>query len=178
MFYFFFWWYWSLNSRLYSCARQALNCLRHSSRSFCDGFLQDRVWRTICLGWLRTSILIFAFCVAMITGVSHWCQTVFTLLSQLQIYRDLFKGDLKCCISISDSEQSCGDKKTMKDICFLKTNLRNKYMKHWEGKKDQNIVNVITGCIYSQRNCMYFLYGAGVVKLDNQFLVLIKPKWK
>jgi hypothetical protein len=32
----------------------------------------DRVSRTICLGWLQTKILlIFAFWVARITGVSH-----------------------------------------------------------------------------------------------------------
>jgi hypothetical protein len=27
---------------------------------FCDGFFQDRVLRTICLGWLQTAILLIS----------------------------------------------------------------------------------------------------------------------
>jgi hypothetical protein len=39
---------------------------------FCDGFLQDRVSKTICLGWLQTSnLLISASCIPRITGVCH-----------------------------------------------------------------------------------------------------------
>jgi hypothetical protein len=35
--------------------------LSHStSPFFCDGFFWDRVLRTICLGWLQTTILISA----------------------------------------------------------------------------------------------------------------------
>jgi hypothetical protein len=49
--------------------------LTHStSPIFVMGFFQDRVLQTICPGWLPTVILlIFAFWVARITGVSHWC---------------------------------------------------------------------------------------------------------
>jgi hypothetical protein len=36
------------------------------------GFFQDRVSGTICPGWLRTMILLIsAFCIARITGISH-----------------------------------------------------------------------------------------------------------
>jgi hypothetical protein len=39
---------------------------------------QDRVLQTICLGWLQTMILLIAaFWVARITGVSHWYLTCF-----------------------------------------------------------------------------------------------------
>jgi hypothetical protein len=42
---------------------------------FCDGFFQDRVSWTICLGWFPTMIsLISASWEARITGMSHWCQ--------------------------------------------------------------------------------------------------------
>jgi hypothetical protein len=38
----------------------------------CDGFFGDRVFQTICPGWLRTSVLwISASWIARITGVSH-----------------------------------------------------------------------------------------------------------
>jgi hypothetical protein len=41
---------------------------------FCDGFFGDRVWRTICLGWLQTAVLLISTSyVARITGVSHQC---------------------------------------------------------------------------------------------------------
>jgi hypothetical protein len=40
---------------------------------FCDGFFQDRGSWTICLGWLRTVILLIsASWVARVIGVSHW----------------------------------------------------------------------------------------------------------
>jgi hypothetical protein len=39
----------------------------------CDGFFQDRVSRTICLGWIWTMILLIAASwVARITGMNHW----------------------------------------------------------------------------------------------------------
>jgi hypothetical protein len=39
---------------------------------YCEGFFQDRVSRTICLGWLGTVILLISTSwVAKITGVSH-----------------------------------------------------------------------------------------------------------
>jgi hypothetical protein len=42
------------------------------SALFCDGFFQDRVWRTICLGWLQTeTLLISTSWVPKITGVIH-----------------------------------------------------------------------------------------------------------
>jgi hypothetical protein len=35
-------------------------------------FFQDKIWRTFCLGWLGTVILLIsASCVVMITDVSH-----------------------------------------------------------------------------------------------------------
>jgi hypothetical protein len=41
---------------------------------FCDTFSQDRVLWTICLGWLRTRVLLIsASRVARITDVSHQC---------------------------------------------------------------------------------------------------------
>jgi hypothetical protein len=40
---------------------------------FCDGIFWDRVSQTICPGWLRTTILLIsAYWVARITGMSHW----------------------------------------------------------------------------------------------------------
>jgi hypothetical protein len=52
---------------------------------FCDGFsrgvIQNRVSRTICLGWLRTKILmISASLVARITGMSYRCQATLWVL--------------------------------------------------------------------------------------------------
>jgi hypothetical protein len=48
--------------------------LSHSTSGpyFCDGFLWDKVSRTICLGWLQTVILLIsASRVARIIGISH-----------------------------------------------------------------------------------------------------------
>jgi hypothetical protein len=46
--------------------------LSHSASSFCDGYFQDRVLRTICLVWLwATILLISASWVPKITGMSH-----------------------------------------------------------------------------------------------------------
>jgi hypothetical protein len=57
---------------------------------FCDFFCHDRVSRTICQGWLRTSIfLIFASQVARITGMSHQCPAFFLnrlFLEQFEIH--------------------------------------------------------------------------------------------
>jgi hypothetical protein len=46
-------------------------------------FFWDRVWRTICLGWHRTAILLIsASWVDRVTGVSHWSLAfIFLLLS-------------------------------------------------------------------------------------------------
>jgi uncharacterized membrane protein YcfT len=39
---------------------------------FCGEFFRDRVLHTVCLGWLWTMILLIsAFWVARITGMSH-----------------------------------------------------------------------------------------------------------
>jgi hypothetical protein len=44
---------------------------------FCDGFFWDRVSRTICLGWLQTTILLIpASWVARITGMSYQHQAI------------------------------------------------------------------------------------------------------
>jgi hypothetical protein len=34
--------------------------LSHSTSPFCDGYFQYKVLRTICLSWLRTSILLIS----------------------------------------------------------------------------------------------------------------------
>jgi hypothetical protein len=34
--------------------------LSHSTSPFYDGFFQDRVLQTICLGWLQTAILLIS----------------------------------------------------------------------------------------------------------------------
>jgi hypothetical protein len=48
--------------------------LSHStSPIFCDRVFRDSVLKTICSGWLQTTILLIsASWVARITGVSHW----------------------------------------------------------------------------------------------------------
>jgi hypothetical protein len=52
-------------------ARQVLYHLSHStSLFFVMGFFQDRVLRTICLGWSRTSILLLS--ASWVVGLSHW----------------------------------------------------------------------------------------------------------
>jgi hypothetical protein len=49
---------------------------------FWDGFFWDRVSWTICPGWLWNLILLIsAFWVIRITGVSHWCLATFVLLT-------------------------------------------------------------------------------------------------
>jgi hypothetical protein len=56
--------------------------LNHSASPFCAGYFRDRVSWTICLGWLRTMILLIsAFWVARITGLSHPCQASQPFLS-------------------------------------------------------------------------------------------------
>jgi hypothetical protein len=48
----------------------------------CDGFFQDRVLQTICLGWLQTAnLLISASSIPRTTGVSHWHMVEFFFLS-------------------------------------------------------------------------------------------------
>jgi hypothetical protein len=55
-------------------AKQALYHLSHTSSSFCSGYFEDSISQIICLGWPRTVILmISAFQVARIIGVSHRC---------------------------------------------------------------------------------------------------------
>jgi hypothetical protein len=62
---FFFWWYWDLNSGPTSWA---------TLPALLWWVFSDRVSRAICLGWLRTAILLIsASWVARIIGVSHWC---------------------------------------------------------------------------------------------------------
>jgi hypothetical protein len=34
--------------------------LSHSTSPFCDGYFQDRISQTICLGWLGTMILLIS----------------------------------------------------------------------------------------------------------------------
>jgi hypothetical protein len=67
--------------------RQAPYHLSYSSSSFCIGFFQDRVSRTICLGWLRTVIfLISASRVARITGMSHQCLASCCILEENSVW--------------------------------------------------------------------------------------------
>jgi hypothetical protein len=48
--------------------------LSHSISPFCVRYFQDRVFRTISLGWLQTKILLIsASWVSRSTGVSLWC---------------------------------------------------------------------------------------------------------
>jgi hypothetical protein len=48
-----------------------LEQLHHSF--FCVRYFRDSILRTICLGWLQTTILLIsASWVASVTGVSHW----------------------------------------------------------------------------------------------------------
>jgi hypothetical protein len=63
---FFLFHYWGLNSGPYT--------LTHSTSPFLYIFFWDRVSWAICQGWLQTAILLIsAFWVARITGVSHQC---------------------------------------------------------------------------------------------------------
>jgi hypothetical protein len=57
--------------------------LSQSTSPFCIKYFWDRVSQTICLGWLRTTILLIAASwVARITGVSHQHPAAFCLLKQ------------------------------------------------------------------------------------------------
>jgi hypothetical protein len=54
----------------------------HQPFLFCDSFFQDRVLQTLCRGWLQIVILLIsAFWVARITGVSHWCPECIFLMT-------------------------------------------------------------------------------------------------
>jgi hypothetical protein len=65
LFIFFFLWCWDLNSG--STPWATLPAL------FCDRSFRDRVSWTVCLGWLRTTILLIpASWIARIVGMSHW----------------------------------------------------------------------------------------------------------
>jgi hypothetical protein len=62
---FFFWQYWSLNSGPSPWATPPA--------LFCDEYFWDRVSRTICPGYIRTTILLISVSwVARIIGMSHW----------------------------------------------------------------------------------------------------------
>jgi hypothetical protein len=64
--FFFFLWYWGLNSRPSPWATPPA--------LFLWSVFQDRVSQTIFLGWLWTMILLISVSwVARITDVSHWC---------------------------------------------------------------------------------------------------------
>jgi hypothetical protein len=62
--YIYIWWHWGLNSGPTPWASPPA--------LFSDGLFWDRVLWTICLGWVRTAVLLIsASWVARITGVSH-----------------------------------------------------------------------------------------------------------
>jgi hypothetical protein len=64
--YFFSSWYWVWT--------QGLHFEPLHQPFFCDGVFRDRVYWTICLGWLWTAVLLIAASlVARITGMSSWC---------------------------------------------------------------------------------------------------------
>jgi hypothetical protein len=68
-------WYWVLNSGPAPWATPPV--------LFCDGFFHNRVSRTICPAWLWTTILLLsAFWVVRITGVSHQRPACFCFLRQ------------------------------------------------------------------------------------------------
>jgi hypothetical protein len=58
----------------FSFAKQACYCLSHASSSFFSACFGDGVLGTLCLAWpLTSSLLIPAFQVARIKGMSHQC---------------------------------------------------------------------------------------------------------
>jgi hypothetical protein len=66
LFYLFILRYWGLNS--------VPTPWTTPSAFFCEWFFQDRIYGTICPGWLQTMILLIsASWVVRITGMSHWC---------------------------------------------------------------------------------------------------------
>jgi hypothetical protein len=82
-------WYWSWTQGLhfeplhqpppFSFIHMCIQHLGHFSPPalFCEGFFEIGSHRTICLGWLRTTILLIcASWVARITGASHWCPAI------------------------------------------------------------------------------------------------------
>jgi hypothetical protein len=70
-FLFIFWWDWGLNSVLHTC--KVLYHLSHNSSPICSGYFENRILRTVSLGWFWTTvILISAFQVARIIDLSHW----------------------------------------------------------------------------------------------------------
>jgi hypothetical protein len=81
--FFFFLWYWGLNSRPTPTLHQPFFFFFHQPfLCVCDGFLQDRVLRTISPGWLQTMILLIsASWVARITGMSHWSRLPLVTIS-------------------------------------------------------------------------------------------------
>jgi hypothetical protein len=105
--------------------------LCHSTSSFCDGLFWDRVLQTICLGCLRTVILLIsASWVARITGVSHLRPAKFSFFCCC------------CCYPISKVINTEGGMISWKIIKKIKTSLSQKgkilkdyFMKnHWERK--------------------------------------------
>jgi hypothetical protein len=74
LFFFSFWQHWSLNQCLHlEPLHQSFLCVYVCVCVCVCRVFQDRILRTILLGWLWTAILlIFGSWVARITGVSHW----------------------------------------------------------------------------------------------------------
>jgi hypothetical protein len=67
--------------------KQVLYCFSLTSSPFCSGYFGGGVWKTICPGWLRTTILLIsASQVARLTGLSYWCLAMVYFLSNLHAW--------------------------------------------------------------------------------------------
>jgi hypothetical protein len=80
--YLYFWWDWGLDFRISPLLGRCSATWTTLPVLFC-GYFRDRVSQTLCPGWLWTAILLIsAFWVARIAGVSHWCPSGLYFLMQ------------------------------------------------------------------------------------------------
>jgi hypothetical protein len=92
--FFFFLWYWGLNSGLHAYYTGAVLLELHLWSIF-SGYFGDWVSQTVCLGWPLTMILPFsASQVVRITGVSHQCTASVCLSFSLSL---CLSGRGVCC---------------------------------------------------------------------------------
>jgi hypothetical protein len=60
--------------QVFTLEAQVVEGLLYMSSPFCSGYFGDWVLITFCPGWPQTEILLIsAFKVTRITGISHWC---------------------------------------------------------------------------------------------------------
>jgi hypothetical protein len=73
--------------------------LSHSTSPFCVKYFRDRISWTICLGWLRTIIILIPVSwVARITDVSHWRPA---LLSLKSLFFHFFLSSSQCSLLLA-----------------------------------------------------------------------------